>query len=424
MEDDLRFRFPDGATSHSLASIVADDYALTAEERVETTVIFYDTFDWRLFNKSLVLCRIGDELVVRRLPTGADLERLTIASPPGFVWELGDGPLKRSIASIVGMRRLLQVGEAHVQTAPYRVLNADGKTVARLLDTKVRADSGAIDSHVTLLASARLSWAVPAPGQKIRRSRSDCQPVARDVRADTGCGGACVRRPGAYSAKPDYQLKPGARADEATKTILRRTLAVMRANEEGIKADWDTEFLHDYRTAVRRTRSALSQIPGVFPPEITEQYKEAFGLLGERSNRLRDLDVYLLSEPDYRAMLPDAMRDHIAPLFNYLRAQRLQALQEVIDELNSLPYAAMMEAWAAFLREPVPDAPLAPNATLPVDEVARRQIDKRYRQVIKDGNQILDQYRRGRTRARIAHRLQKTALLDGILRQSVSEKGD
>ncbi len=88
----------------------------------------------------------------------------------------------------------------------------------------------------------------------------------------------------------------------------------MRANEEGIKADSDMEFLHDYRTAVRRTRSALSQIPDVFPPETTERYKEAFGLLGEQSNRLRDLDVYLLSEPEYRAMFPEAMRDHIAPL--------------------------------------------------------------------------------------------------------------
>ena len=30
-------------------------------------VIFYDTFDWRLFNKCMVLCRTGDELVVRQL---------------------------------------------------------------------------------------------------------------------------------------------------------------------------------------------------------------------------------------------------------------------------------------------------------------------------------------------------------------------
>ena len=395
LEDNLRLRFPDGATSHSLAAIMADGYALKAEEPVDSVVTLYDTFDWRLFNKSLSLCRTGDELVVRQLPTGADLECLTSGAPPGFVSEFADGPLKRRLASIVGERRLLQVGAATMQTAPYRVLNADGKTVAHLLDTQVRAGPGAgaalVDSLVALAAVRGY------PGQFRRLARklgeagltaSQWQETFARILAATGV--AALRLPGTYSAKPDYQLKPGTRADEAMKAILRHTLAVMRENEDGIKADWDTEFLHDYRTAVRRTRSALSQIPGVFPPEITERYKEAFGQLGERSNRLRDLDVYLLSEPDYRAMLPDAMADHIAPLFNYLRVQRQQALQEVIDDLNSLPYAAMIEAWSAFLAEPVPDAPLAPNATLAVDVLARRQIDKRYRKVIKDGSQILD----------------------------------
>ena len=76
------------------------------------------------------------------------------------------------------------------------------------------------------------------------------------------------------------------------------------------------EFLHDYRTAVRRTWSALSQIPDVFPPRTTERYKEAFALLGEQTNQLRDLDVYLLSEPEYRAMFPEAMRDYISPVFD------------------------------------------------------------------------------------------------------------
>ena len=173
------------------------------------------------------------------------------------------------------------------------------------------------------------------------------------------------KQPGVYSAKPDYRLKTGTRADEATKEILRSTLAVIRANEEGIKADWDIEFLHDFRTAVRRTRSALSQIPGVFPPEVTEEYKEAFAQLGSRTNQLRDLDVYLLSEPDYRAMLPEAMRDHISPLFNYMRAQRDQVLCEVVDYLNSASYSAMLAAWEAFLSEPVPDRLWRPTQRFP-----------------------------------------------------------
>jgi CHAD domain-containing protein len=376
-----------------LASIVADDYVLKAENPVEAEVTFYDTFDWRLFNKSMVLCQSGNKLVVQRLPTGSILESLASGSPSSFVWELGDSPLKRSIESVVGDRRLFRVGEAYVRTAPYRVLNVDGKTVARLLGVEVRAGLGAkaalLDAHIALQAVRGYPGHFQQLAAKFGQAgliASGWQETFRRIVAAEGI--AAQRQPGYYSAKPDYQLEPGARADEAAKTILRQTLAVMRANEAGIKADWDTEFLHDFRTAVRRTRSALSQIPGVFGPEITARFKEAFGLLGESSNRLRDLDVYLLSESDYRALLPDAMREDIAPLFDYLREQRGQALQETIDELNSARYAAMMDEWDAFLHEPVPDAPSAPNANVPIDDVARRQISKRYRQVIKDGNQI------------------------------------
>ena len=50
--------------------------------------LFYDTFDWRLFKKSLVLCRTGDEWTVRRLKTGADLERLSSELGAGLC--LGD----------------------------------------------------------------------------------------------------------------------------------------------------------------------------------------------------------------------------------------------------------------------------------------------------------------------------------------------
>ena len=219
MKDALRLRFPDGATNHSLAAIVAGDYELKTEELVDNAVIFYDTFDWRLYNKSLVLCQIGDELVMRRLSTGADLERLTIGSPngspPSFVWEIVDGPFKRRIAPIVGARRLLPVGEACVQTRPYNVLNADGKTVARLVYTQVGA--GPFDKHGTYPGAkvtplrvprgaawaARLSWALPAPGQEIQRSGADRQPVSGDVRTDSSCGGQAAGRLLGQTRLPD-----------------------------------------------------------------------------------------------------------------------------------------------------------------------------------------------------------------------------
>ena len=46
-------------------------------------------------------------------------------------------------------------------------------------------------------------------------------------------------------------------AAEAAATILLRLLDTVEANVAGVLADIDTEFLHDLRVSVRRTRSAL-----------------------------------------------------------------------------------------------------------------------------------------------------------------------
>jgi len=78
----------------------------------------------------------------------------------------------------------------------------------------------------------------------------------------------------------------------------------MRINEVNIEKDLDTEFLHDFRVAIRRTRSALGQIKNVFPMRTTNRFKKDFAFVGELSNQLRDLDVYLLKEDTYKTMLP------------------------------------------------------------------------------------------------------------------------
>lgn len=390
VENNLYFRLPPEADDHSLAIIVGDGYTLRAEKSLRSTETFYDTFDWRLFNKSLTLSRLGKEWVVRCLATGAALETLERVGPLNFGWEFEESPLQRRIESILKERRLFQIGKACIESIPYRVLNAESKTVAWLEHRRVSACTavGALpfDAYLTLCAVRGYAGHFRRLSKLFGTAElTACTWQETFVQLLAAAG----RQPGAYSAKPDYPLAPGTRADEATKIILRQITTVMRANEEGVKADWDTEFLHDYRTAIRRTRSALSQIPEVFSPEITAHYREVFGLLGERTNRLRDLDVYLLSESGYRAMLPDALRAHITPLFDHLQTQRGQALGEVTRYLQSTEYAALMAAWEAFLAEPVPDVPTAPNALLPIEELARRRIVRRYRQVIKDGNEVL-----------------------------------
>ena len=193
-----------------------------------------------------------------------------------------------------------------------------------------------------------------------------------------------------YTSKLKFHLDPEMRADEAAKIILRFLCGVMRHNEDGIREDSDVEYLHDYRVAVRRTRSALGQIRIVFPAETTLRYKEDFALVGRWTNDLRDMDVYLSAEKSYRAMLPGALQDDIDPLFELLRQKRSEAHKKVVEGLDSDSYAALISEWEAFLSESPVDDPTAPNAVLPIVDLARARIYKRYRRVVRTGRRLLE----------------------------------
>jgi CHAD domain-containing protein len=164
---------------------------------------------------------------------------------------------------------------------------------------------------------------------------------------------------------------------------------MIRANEVGIKADADIEFLHEYRVAVRRTRSALSQIRNVFPSEKTEHFKREFQTLGRRTNDLRNLDVFLTTETGYRAKLPGDMREDIAPLFDYLRSRRSEALALVVAGFESESYSQFLDEWDCFLQQPIGENDPG-NALAPIIKLARGRIDRQYRNIVRDGAYALE----------------------------------
>jgi hypothetical protein len=54
------FRPPDRHGQEQIGAILAGSFTLEIEEPVIETWAFYDTFGWRLFNKSLVLQQLHD----------------------------------------------------------------------------------------------------------------------------------------------------------------------------------------------------------------------------------------------------------------------------------------------------------------------------------------------------------------------------
>jgi CHAD domain-containing protein len=387
----IRFSLPEGHDEQPIEAFLTGDFAFAVEEPVVQQRALYDTFDWRLFSRSLTLFHAGHELALRRLSDGERLQSLTTASPPAFVWDLSDGPLREQLEPIVEIRALLLLAEIRTRSRTYRLLNADEKTIARLVYTQARFGA---DNSVPVTGAYLTLLPVRGYPKHARRLAKQLREAGLTPAAWIDVYFAALeaagKRPGSYTSKPDFQLEPGERSDLATKMILHQLLGVMRANQAGIRADIDTEFLHDFRVAIRRTRSALSQIRNVFPPQTTERFRGEFRHLGSLTNQLRDLDVYLLSESAYRAQLPDPIRQDIGPLFDYFRAQREQALQDVVVGLDSAEYARILRDWEVFLNQPVPETPEATNAAMPIIELARQRIYRRYRRVVKDGNYALD----------------------------------
>jgi CHAD domain-containing protein len=152
--------------------------------------------------------------------------------------------------------------------------------------------------------------------------------------------------------------------------------------------DIDTEFLHDFRVAVRRTRSGLTLTKGVFPAKTVDRFKTDFRTLGWKSNELRDLDIYLQRRERYTEMLPPALRSGLGLLFDMITLERKEALRVFTDELNSDSYRRLIESWEEFLNAPGEEGGDIPAAAGPVIVLAKTRIRKRYKKAVKLGKSI------------------------------------
>lgn len=359
-----------------------------APERTRTsTVAYLDTFDWRLYNNSRALTLAGKTLTLIVLDGDGESVQVEVDRRPVFAADLPAGRLRTQIQPVLGVRALLVRAEACALTSVFRVLNGDQKTVCRLAVDAVTMQPGnnVTDDLIQLLPVrgydrelAEIAARLVVNGS-VALSPRDMYLAAMQ---------AAGLQPGAYQPKPVVRLDPAMRADKAMKALLRAELEVIQTNEPYISQDIDTEFLHDYRVALRRARSALAEVKGVFSADTTRRLRTDLQVANRFSNELRDLDVYLLSEDRYRSMLPGQLRDGIAPLFDHLRSRRAAALAALSQALVSPQYRLVMDGWASFLNEPIPRRAGSSIGTRPILEIANQRIYRQVRQVLKSGRVI------------------------------------
>ena len=344
-------------------------------------VRYFDTFDWRLYRKGLALVQAENEVQLLRASDGA-IRAQTAISPEGrFWWMFPKGALRDILRDALSVRALLLRAKVRQEVCAFQVLNADEKTVVRLFLTHTASDGAAENARAFFTLREVRGYEREFEALRRRVAKLDVARISEGVFERVA---RCA--PGDYSSKLDLDLNPKGTGREAICDILKCLRDTTRQNEAGIRADWDTEFLHDFRVAIRRTRSALSQIKGVLPNDAVDHFKAEFRQLGRSTNRLRDLDVYLLKEKTYRAMLPPVLQPGLDAVFARLKREREHALQDMVQVLDSPEYRGLMASWTTFLQGG--QEGVAPAGDTPVVALARGFVWKHFRRVLKRGNAI------------------------------------
>jgi len=173
--------------------------------------------------------------------------------------------------------------------------------------------------------------------------------------------------------------------------VLTFLADVMEVNEEGVMAAWDTEFLHDFRVAIRRTRSLLGQLKKQFSAEDIQPFRDDFAWLGQATGRMRDIDVYLLEIPEFQEMLPTRFRGHLMPVRDLLLKQQKVEHKKLKAVLRSKKYRDLMTRWREFLEQQQPEPSALSENGATVATVARKRIRALYKRVLKEGWAIDDE---------------------------------
>jgi CHAD domain-containing protein len=307
------------------------------------------------------------------------------------VVDLPAGELRERLEPVVEMRVLTPVVRVRSRLLPVNVLDDLGKIVVRLLAEEPTAVAG---KDVKVALRARLNViGVRGYDDDYRRvldllaGELGLQPVAEPVQDEAveAIGGI----PGGISSKLRVALSPDARADVAAVAVLRRLLEVVEVNLPGTLADLDSEYLHDLRVAVRRTRALQRELRGVFPPEPLRVFRDGFRELQVLTGPTRDLDVQLLEFAGLAATLPAETVPDVAPLRELLELRLAAERAKMVRGLRSERTRALLDNWGDFLGAlaglPEDDRP---DAARPVADVAGEQIAKVYRRMVKMGRAI------------------------------------
>jgi CHAD domain-containing protein len=341
------------------------------DRRTRLRRVWLDTADGRLAKRGLVLVHVSDG--DRRLLTlDGPAETVSVAAgdgPPQWPADLPAAVASR-VAGLMGLRVLLPLRTEEGPASVLRLLDSEAKTVGRVWLEKKTTRGG---PQTLRLESLR--------GYGRHASR-----VAKALAGDPRFSPSTAPAPSAPRLPQSPALTRDVPATHAVVAVLAYQFDVVEANIDGTSAALDTEFLHDLRVAVRRSRSALKVTADVLPARFAARFGPRLRWLGDLTTPARDLDVLVLEIPALVSALPDDARHDLEPLRLMLEERLRQSYVVLGKGIRSARFRQLAVGYRAELGKLAATAASGPLAGAAADRWATAAMQK----VLKRGARITE----------------------------------
>ncbi len=366
-------------------------YSVLEDQPIKRSEQYLDTFDWCLYQNKMVIQRIGGHYLLSAFDGKVLSEARGTQKKNLFWWDLPSGALQESLRSVTDIRALMPLLQVQKTIRRIRLLNKDEKTVLQLsLEWGYAETDGIQKGELVPVVSGREIRGYQRPFDRVTEVliKAGLDEIPAEDPPFLRALDAVDRKPNDYCSKFSIALDHDYRVHEAVSAICLQLLGGMKINLPGVIQDVDSEFLHDFRIAVRRTRSLISQLKKVLPTEKIAYFNNEFKWLGLITGPVRDLDVYLLKKEEFHDMLPEQLHPGLMAFLESLKHMRKKDLRAMQRELRSERIEKLFSDWELFLTSSPGES--WTGAEKYCKKVAIKVINKRFQHLLKDGLQIDD----------------------------------
>jgi len=381
-----------------------NNYTVEEIEAVQQVDTYLDTFDWYLLkNKTVLRYRVSngaatyalknigpiEEGIGKRLETESPLDR-----PVDTPTVIPVKRIRKLVEEIIFPRKLLEQVQVRTNRRRYRVISPEEAEIGLAFDTSsfllrglhkprpvrklyeleaeiLNGPETALGEFSSLLSGTFGYAAASASKLEVAVERFKIEIPSKKV-------------------PEELRVRLDDRLDLAIRKILTFQLQRLREQIPGIKADIDTEFVHQARVSTRRIRSCLRYFRDAIPEPTAVFLGGELKWLGGRFGAVRDLDVFLLNLIRFKgqiARLPTPKRHAFEDWIERHRREPLKALWEALE---SPRYRVLERRLDQFLGRPLPLRARQPLAGKVVHEVAPGLITEKFDAVIRQGHAVVE----------------------------------